>query len=112
MRAARDANKASPAQSIAEAPVFRVRIGTGRATPRPKLKSFIGRIKAMVREQGGARAGKARGGRGGSAAARLPVRASPQRVAIKTRIINHRKYLSARAAVTALREEVAYLSRR
>lgn len=65
-----------------------------------------------MREHGGTRARRAHGGRGGSAAARLPIRTSPQRVVIKTRIINHCKYVSARAAGTALRAEVAYLSRR
>jgi type IV secretory pathway VirD2 relaxase len=107
-----DQAKDSPARSVSEAPAFRVRIGPGRSGPRPKLKNFIGRIKAMVKEQGGSRARRSHGGRGGSAAARLPFRTSPQRVVIKTRIINHGKYASARAAAAALREEVAYLSRR
>ena len=103
----------SPVQTISEPPAFRVRIGTGRADGRPKLKSFIGRIKAMVREQGGAgRARRSRGGKGGAAAARLPVRAFPQRVAIKIRVIRHAKYRSRGGAAAAIADEVAYLRRR
>ena len=98
---------------VTEAPAFRVRMGNGRAGPAPKLKSFIGRIKAMVREQSNSvRSRRAHGGRGGSAAARLAVRVSPQRVAVKSRIVNHRKYRSPKGAATALREHFDYLSRR
>lgn len=112
MSSSRDRSNA-PAQTISEPPAFRVRIGTGRAEARPKLKSFIGRIKAMVREQGGAgRARCSRGGKGGAAAARIPVRASPQRVAVKTRVIRHSKYRSKGGPSAAIADEVQYLTRR
>src|ERR1700730_6575456 len=72
-----------PAATLMESPAFRVRLGTTRPSRNPKINGFIGRIKALVRQHGGGGANpraRAKGGVGGSAAARLPVRQYPQRV--------------------------------
>ncbi len=93
--------------------MFRVRLG-GARPGRSKVKGFSARIKALVKQQGGAtsRRSRARGGLGGSAAARLPVRSHPQRVIIKARVVNHAKYArTAGGASKALDEHIAYLRR-
>jgi type IV secretory pathway VirD2 relaxase len=104
----------SPVDTLTESPVFRVRLGTANAGHAPKIKGFIGRIKALVRQQSGMGKGRHRStaGAGGSAAARLAVRSSPQRVIVKARIVKHGKYAgSAGGAARMLAKHVDYLGR-
>jgi type IV secretory pathway VirD2 relaxase len=102
----------SALDNLSEGEPFRVRLSTPKSSPRPKLKSFIGRIKALSQAHTIGRQRLARGGRGGGAAARIRSRASPQRVAIKTRVINHRRYRGKGGASAAIADEIAYLRRR
>jgi type IV secretory pathway VirD2 relaxase len=107
----------APALTLMESPAFRVRMGTARPSRTPTPKSFIGRIKSMVRQHAaGAGGGKARRlsqfGRGGSAAAGIAVRSFPQRVTVKSRVVRHSKYSGLGGAAAALREHVQYLGRR
>jgi len=80
------------------------------------MKGFIGRIKAMVRKHA-AGAGGFRGnhlakfGRGGLAAAGIPVRNSPQRVTVKSRVVKHSRYGGPGGARAALAEHLGYLGR-
>ncbi len=103
----------APALTLTESPVFRVRLG-GARPGRSHVKAFSARIKALVSQQGGAagRRVRARGGLGGSAAARLPVRHHPQRVIIKARFVKHAKYARTPGGATkAIDEHIAYLRR-
>jgi type IV secretory pathway VirD2 relaxase len=105
----------SPALTLMDSPVFRVRLGQGRSQAAPKVRGFIGRIKALVRQHGGSatsRRYRAQFGVGGSAAARLPVRSHPQRVIIKARVVKHSKFAGAKGgAAGALRKHLEYLGR-
>jgi type IV secretory pathway VirD2 relaxase len=104
----------SPAETLMDNPVFRVRIGMAHPGRPPKIKGFVGRIKAMLREHGGATQGRHRStaGVGGSAAARLTVRSSPQRVIIKARVVKHAKYAArAGGALGMLAKHMDYLGR-
>ncbi len=104
----------SPVDTLTESPVFRVRIGGGNAGRAPKIKGFIGRIKALVRQQGGVGKGRHRStaGVGGRAAARLAVRTAPQRVIVKARIVKHAMHAgSAGGAARMLAKHVDYLGR-
>jgi type IV secretory pathway VirD2 relaxase len=105
----------APARTLSETSPFRVRVGVARPGASPKVRGFIGRVKSMVREHGGGSAGtwrRATGGRGGSAAARLPRRNAAQRVVVKTRIVKHAGYHGQGGAAAALREHTQYLARR
>jgi type IV secretory pathway VirD2 relaxase len=105
----------SPGLTLMDSPVFRVRLGQGRSQTAPKVRGFIGRIKALVRQYGGSptsRRYRAQFGVGGSAAARLPVRSHPQRVIVKARIVKHSKFAGAKGgAAGALRKHIDYLGR-
>jgi type IV secretory pathway VirD2 relaxase len=106
----------APALTLMESPAFRVRMGTARPQRTPSPKSFIGRIKSMVRKHAaGTGAGKARRlsqfGRGGSAAAAIRVRMHPQRVTVKSRVVRHSKYSAGGGAGAVLREHIRYLGR-
>ncbi len=105
----------APAATLMESPAFRVRLGTARPSRNPKIKGFIGRIKALARQHGGGGANpraRAKGGVGGSAAARLPVRQYPQRVIIKTRVVKHSKYAARKGGTLgAIAQHVSYLGR-
>lgn len=105
----------APALTLMESPQFRVRMGTVRPGRNPKMKGFIGRIKSLVRVHGGAGSnprGRGQGGVGGSAAARLTVRANPQRVVVKARVVRHAKYAAAPGgAAGALAKHIDYLGR-
>lgn len=106
----------APALTVMDSPLFRVRLGTARPGRSPKMKGFIGRIKSMVRKHA-AGSGSYRGtrlakfGRGGLAAARIPVRSHPQRVAVKSRVVRHSRYSSAGGASAALSKHIDYLGR-
>src|SRR5271170_8341178 len=81
-----------PALTIMDSPTFRVRLGTAHPGRSPKLKAFIGRIKALTaKHAAGAGGSRTRHistfGRGGSAAAGLAVRIYPQRVTVKSRVV-------------------------
>jgi type IV secretory pathway VirD2 relaxase len=107
----------APALTLMESPAFRVRMGTARPQRTPTPKSFIGRIKSMVRQHAaGAGGGKSRRlsqfGRGGSAAAGVRVRLHPQRVMVKSRVVRHGRYSGRTGAAAALREHIQYLGRR
>jgi type IV secretory pathway VirD2 relaxase len=105
----------SPSLTLSDSPVFRVRLSPGRSQTAPKVRGFIGRIKALVRQHGASasnRRYRAQGGLGGSAAARLPVRLHPQRVVIKARVVRHSKFAGAKGgAGGALRKHIDYLGR-
>jgi type IV secretory pathway VirD2 relaxase len=109
------------ARTIMEAPAFRVRLGIarpgaglGRTAP---IRKLAGRIKAMVRHQGGG-SGKVGArryspiGRGGHAAAQFAVRSHRQRVTVKARIVRHNGGAAGKAGpAAALRKHVNYLER-
>jgi hypothetical protein len=105
----------APALTLMESPQFRVRLGTVRPGSSPKVKGFIGRIKSLVRKHGGSQLSarhRTNGGVGGSAAARLAVRAHPQRVIIKARVVRHSKFATSKGgAGGAIAKHVAYLGR-
>src|SRR5271167_2038711 len=87
----------APALTMMESPQFRVRLGSYKAQRSPKLKAFIGRIKALTAKHAAGAGGfggrhLAKFGRGGSAAAAIQVRAHPQRVTVKSRVVKHSKY--------------------
>jgi len=106
----------APALTVMESPAFRVRMGSVGAARSPTSKSFIGRMKSLVRKHA-AGAGGFRGvrisqfGRGGSAAAAIRVRLHPQRVTVKSRVVKHSKYSGERGAGAVLREHIQYLGR-
>ena len=95
-----------PALTVSDSPVFRVRLGTARPARTPKLKAFSGRIKALVRKHSAGSGGRhqplGKHGRGGGAAARIAVRAAPQRVTVKSRVVRHSRYRAAGGASAAL----------
>ena len=105
----------APAMTLMESPQFRVRLGSAPSGRSPKIKGFIGRIKSMVRQHGGgAKTGRVRaqGGVGGSAAARLAVRAHPQRVIVKARVVRHSKFAARKGgAAGALAKHMDYMGR-
>jgi type IV secretory pathway VirD2 relaxase len=105
----------APALTVMESPQFRVRLGTARPGRTPKLKGFIGRIKSLVRKHAagaGIRGARlAQFGRGGLAAARIPVRMHPQRVAVKSRVVRHSRYSGTGGASAALAKHIDYLGR-
>jgi type IV secretory pathway VirD2 relaxase len=106
----------APALTLTESPAFRVRMGSVTATRTPTPKSFIGRMKSMVRKHAAGAGGIAAGrvsqfGRGGSAAAAIRVRMYPQRVTVKSRVVRHSKYSGEGGAAGALREHIQYLGR-
>ena len=113
--ARRIALRDSPALTLMESPQFRVRMGGAQSGRSPKVKGFIGRIKSLVGRQSGGGFGTRRGGRagvGGSAAARLAVRAHPQRVIVKARVVRHSKFAaSSGGAAAALGKHIDYLGR-
>src|ERR1700690_2951143 len=121
----------SAARTTMEASPFRVRLGTARPGPSPgrtapKTK-LAGRIKAMVRAQGGLGRSSSGGGgasarrysligRGGHAGAQFSARSDRQRVTVKARVVRHkRKGVSAYGGGSgpgrALRKHVNYLER-
>jgi type IV secretory pathway VirD2 relaxase len=80
------------------------------------MKGFIGRIKSMVRKHAagvGTFSGTrlAKFGRGGLAAAGIPVRSHPQRVTVKSRIVRHSRYSGPGGASAALAKHIDYLGR-
>jgi len=89
----------------------------GRAPSRTaEASSFIGRIKSLVTKHAVGGGGLYRGrlsqfGRGGSAAAAIRVRASPQRVTVKARVVRQGRYARPGGAGSALHEHIAYLGR-
>src|SRR5450631_1028070 len=106
----------APTLTVMESPTFRVRMGSANAARTPTPKSFIGRIKSMVRKHAAGAGGFAGGrvsqfGRGGSAAAAIRVRMHPQRVTVKSRVVKHSKYSGEGGAAAALREHMQYLGR-
>src|ERR1700676_4030034 len=106
----------APALTVMESPIFRVRMGSVTAARTPTPKSFIGRIKSMVRKHAAGAGGITGGrvsqfGRGGSAAAAIRVRMHPQRVTVKSRVVKHSKYSGHGGAAAALREHFQYLGR-
>jgi type IV secretory pathway VirD2 relaxase len=106
----------APALTVMESPAFRVRMGSVTAARTPTPKSFIGRIKSMVRKHAAGAGGftnvrRSQFGRGGSAAAAIRVRMQPQRVTVKSRVVKHSKYSGHDGAATALREHIQYLGR-
>lgn len=108
------ARRDAPAATLMESPQFRVRVGTASAGPPPKIKSFAGRMKTLVRQHGGgvrAQRVRSQGGLGASAAAGLVVRSHPQRVIVKARVVRHAKYGSAADVGKALRKHTNYLAR-
>jgi type IV secretory pathway VirD2 relaxase len=104
-----------PALTLSDSPVFRVRLGTTRAARTPKLKAFSGRIKALVRKHSAGAGGRhqplGKHGRGGGAAARIAVRAAPQRVTVKSRVVRHSRYRATGGTSSALAKHVDYLGR-
>lgn len=112
---AREGNRDAPALTLMESPQFRVRLGAARPGRTPKVNDFIGRIKRLVRQHGGGKSGgrsRAKGGVGGSAAARIPVRAHPQRVIVKARVVRHSRYAASTGGVAgALGKHIDYLGR-
>ncbi len=104
-----------PALTVSDSPLFRVRLGTARPVRSPKLKAFSGRIKALVRKHAAGSGGRGqplgKHGRGAGAAARIAVRAAPQRVAVKSRVVRHARYRAAGGANAALAEHIDYLGR-
>jgi type IV secretory pathway VirD2 relaxase len=106
----------APALTVMESPTFRVRMGSVNAARTPTPKSFIGRMKSMVRKHAAGAGGFAgvrvsQFGRGGSAAAAIRVRMHPQRVTVKSRVVKHSKYSGHGGAAAALREHIQYLGR-
>lgn len=109
----------APARTVSETPAFRVRLGTARPGESPgrvgKIKRLSGRIKAMVKTQGGAGSSSrrlGRFGRGGHAAAQFPASAYRQRVTVKARVVRHKGTRSGGGSASgALRKHVAYLER-
>jgi type IV secretory pathway VirD2 relaxase len=109
------------ARTVMEAPAFRVRLGVSRPGERlgrtAPIKKLAGRIKAMVRQQGGG-SGKSGArryssiGRGGHAAAQFPARSYRQRVMVKARVVRHKAGATGKAGpAAALRKHVSYLER-
>src|ERR1700722_18395270 len=99
-----------------DSPTFRVRMGAVSLARTPAAKSFIGRIKSLVAKHamgpGGFRRGRLSGcARGGSAPAAIRVRAAPQRVTVKSRVVRHSRYTRSGGAASALHEHIAYLGR-
>ena len=93
-----------------------MRLGSYKAQRSPKLKAFIGRIKALTAKHAAGAGGfkgrhLAKFGRGGSAAAAIKVRAHPQRVMVKSRVVKHSKYRGKGGAIAALRKHIDYLGR-
>src|SRR5450631_2569939 len=102
----------SPVDTLIEAPAFRVRMGTAHSGRSPKIKGFIGNIKAMVRQHGGGISTRHRSsaGVGGSAAARIAPRTHPQRVVVKARVVKHSKFAARKGgAMSALAKHMDYL---
>jgi type IV secretory pathway VirD2 relaxase len=104
-----------PALTVSDTPAFRVRLGSVRPAGTPKLKAFSGRMKALVRKHsagsGSRKTPLGKHGRGGGAAAQIAVRASPQRVTIKSRVVRHSRYRAAGGASAAIAKHVDYLGR-
>ena len=98
-----------------DSPSFRVRLGAGSASRAGSLKGFIGRIKSLVRKHqhatgGGGRKALSHFGRGAGAAAKVAVRAAPQRVAVKARVVRHSRSPGANVS-SSLRKHIDYLQR-
>jgi type IV secretory pathway VirD2 relaxase len=104
-----------PALTLSDSPVFRVRLGSARAARTPKLKAFSGRIKALVRKHSAGAGARhqplGKHGRGGGAAAGIPVRGAPQRVTVKSRVVRHSRYRAAGGTGAALAKHIDYLGR-
>lgn len=90
-------------------------MGSVKSERTPTPKSFIGRIKSMVRKHGagsGSRSGRlSQFGRGGSAGAAARVRAHPQRVTVKSRVVKHAGYSGQGGSPAALKKHIGYLAR-
>jgi type IV secretory pathway VirD2 relaxase len=91
-------------------------MGSAKAARTPKVNSFVGRIKSMVRNHRAGTGGFGGGhisqfGRGGSAAAGARVRMHPQRVMVKSRVVKHSSYSGHAGAIGGLRKHIDYLGR-
>lgn len=98
-----------------DSPTFRVRMGSVGPARTPKARSFIGRIKSLMRKHQSGSAGRpgrvSLFGRGASAAAYIRVRSAPQRVTVKARIVRHARYSGAGGSAGALQNHLGYLGR-